>query len=294
MVPMSISLPARVRRRLDGHMAVERGRLPRHDRRAVELRAHRARAGPPTRPARRAPRAGDRCGTRSHARPARAGHRRRDRLHGHRIREAGRRPTRPSTGRSGRPPLFGSNAPSRADPRPFAAGIVESTSRILTASPAGDDPEEAVVRRDERLTLLEFAATLSPREREVLACKYGTGPAVLGRKLVSRCARPPDRRGAQGRTRDRPEARALRDACRCRLAVQLPRRRDRLPRRRDGFGRGSGGGSASPPPLPRVPRKLRGARPRDPHRRAPARARGSASDPGRRPARPGPAACAAW
>ena len=50
----------------------------------------------------------------------------------------------------------------------------------------GDDPEEAVVRRDERLTLLEFATMLSAREREVLACKYATGPAVLGRKLVSR------------------------------------------------------------------------------------------------------------
>ena len=51
---------------------------------------------------------------------------------------------------------------------------------------AGEDPEEAVVRRDERLTLLEFAATLSPRERKVLACKYGNGREVLGRKLISR------------------------------------------------------------------------------------------------------------
>lgn len=51
---------------------------------------------------------------------------------------------------------------------------------------AGENPEEAVVRRDERLTLLEFAATLSPRERKVLACKYGNGREVLGRKLISR------------------------------------------------------------------------------------------------------------
>ena len=59
---------------------------------------------------------------------------------------------------------------------------IEDLDRIA----GGDDPEEAVVRRDERLTLLEFATMLSAREREVLACKYGTGPAVLGRKLVSR------------------------------------------------------------------------------------------------------------
>ncbi len=50
----------------------------------------------------------------------------------------------------------------------------------------GDDPEAAVVRRDEQLTLLEFVTTLTPRERDVFACKYGSGASVAGRSHVSR------------------------------------------------------------------------------------------------------------
>lgn len=51
---------------------------------------------------------------------------------------------------------------------------------------AAGDPESAVVQRDEELTLLEFAATLTAQERQVFACKYGSGPKVRGRKVVSR------------------------------------------------------------------------------------------------------------
>lgn len=51
--------------------------------------------------------------------------------------------------------------------------------------PAEDgEPEAAAVARIERETLLEFAATLSPRERDVLACKY-QGDRELGRVLVA-------------------------------------------------------------------------------------------------------------
>jgi hypothetical protein len=48
------------------------------------------------------------------------------------------------------------------------------------------DPESAVVERDEELTLLEFATTLTAHERQVFACKYGSGPKVQGRKVLSR------------------------------------------------------------------------------------------------------------
>lgn len=48
------------------------------------------------------------------------------------------------------------------------------------------DPESAAVERDEELTLLEFAATLTAPERQVFACKYGSGPKVQGRNVVSR------------------------------------------------------------------------------------------------------------
>ena len=51
---------------------------------------------------------------------------------------------------------------------------------------ASDDPEARVIERDERLTLLEFVATLSPSERRVFACKYGSGARVAGRNQVSR------------------------------------------------------------------------------------------------------------
>src|SRR3954466_716757 len=48
------------------------------------------------------------------------------------------------------------------------------------------DPESAIVERDEELTLLEFAATLTAKERQVFACKYGSSARVQGRKVVSR------------------------------------------------------------------------------------------------------------
>jgi hypothetical protein len=51
--------------------------------------------------------------------------------------------------------------------------------------PADDgEPEAAAFARIERETLLEFAATLSSQEREVLACKY-QGDRELGRVLVA-------------------------------------------------------------------------------------------------------------
>jgi hypothetical protein len=49
-----------------------------------------------------------------------------------------------------------------------------------------EDPEAAVLRRDEELTLLEFVAPLTPQERRVFACKYGSGARVAGRTVVSR------------------------------------------------------------------------------------------------------------
>jgi hypothetical protein len=64
----------------------------------------------------------------------------------------------------------------------FRRASIDDLDRI----PGADDPEAIVVRRDEQLTLLEFAATLTPREREVFACKYGSGPKVIGRKLLAR------------------------------------------------------------------------------------------------------------
>jgi hypothetical protein len=51
--------------------------------------------------------------------------------------------------------------------------------------PANDgEPEAAVVAQIEHETLLEFAATLTSRERDVLACKY-QGDRELGRVLVA-------------------------------------------------------------------------------------------------------------
>jgi hypothetical protein len=47
------------------------------------------------------------------------------------------------------------------------------------------EPESAAVERIERETLLEFAATLTLRERHVLACKYN-GERELGRVLIAR------------------------------------------------------------------------------------------------------------
>lgn len=66
------------------------------------------------------------------------------------------------------------------------AGFRRAPSEDLDVVAADDDPERAVVSRDERLTLLEFVSTLTPREREVFACKYGSGSRVAGRNQVSR------------------------------------------------------------------------------------------------------------
>ena len=71
-----------------------------------------------------------------------------------------------------------------------------------------DDPVTALVREVERGALLEFAATLTDVERQVLACKYGDGPrepAVVEEqparpRSASSCRRP-DRRGASRFTR---------------------------------------------------------------------------------------------
>jgi hypothetical protein len=48
------------------------------------------------------------------------------------------------------------------------------------------DPQAAVVARAEREALLEFAATLTESERQVLVCKYREGPRELGRIAISR------------------------------------------------------------------------------------------------------------
>src|SRR4051794_4291815 len=50
------------------------------------------------------------------------------------------------------------------------------------------DPQEVVIRRSEQALLLEFAATLSDAERQVLVCQYGgrkrkTGRVTLARQL---------------------------------------------------------------------------------------------------------------
>jgi hypothetical protein len=47
------------------------------------------------------------------------------------------------------------------------------------------DPDSATVQRLERQTLLEFAATLTQDERQVLACKYG-GDGEQGRRRIAR------------------------------------------------------------------------------------------------------------
>jgi hypothetical protein len=57
---------------------------------------------------------------------------------------------------------------------------------VLDVVSADGDPADAVVDRDERMVLLEFVSTLSPREREVFACKYGSGVKELGRNTLSR------------------------------------------------------------------------------------------------------------
>jgi hypothetical protein len=49
-----------------------------------------------------------------------------------------------------------------------------------------DDPAASLVRAVERAALLEFAATLTEPERQVLACKYGDGPRELGWRVVAR------------------------------------------------------------------------------------------------------------
>jgi hypothetical protein len=48
-----------------------------------------------------------------------------------------------------------------------------------------DDPVTALVHKVERGALLEFAATLTDVERQVLACKYGDGPRELGWRVVA-------------------------------------------------------------------------------------------------------------
>jgi hypothetical protein len=50
----------------------------------------------------------------------------------------------------------------------------------------GDNPEAVAVERDQELLLLEFATGLTDVEREVFACKYGSGSKVRGRSFVSR------------------------------------------------------------------------------------------------------------
>jgi len=48
------------------------------------------------------------------------------------------------------------------------------------------DPQTAALARAERETLIEFVATLTERERQVLACKYRSGPKELGRIALAR------------------------------------------------------------------------------------------------------------
>ena len=70
---------------------------------------------------------------------------------------------------------------------------LNAAGRALMAS-AGD-PESAAVERDEELTLLEFAATLTSKERQVFACKYGSSvvsPSPTNGEFILKIAEPMD------------------------------------------------------------------------------------------------------
>ena len=90
------------------------------------------------------------------------------------------------------------------------------------------------------------------------------GPEVIGRKLLSRLARSSDRRSAQGRAGDRPQARALRSAGRGRRALQLPRAGDPVVSLAAATASDEEARGRSPPPeaLPRMPERVRRPRPR--------------------------------
>lgn len=60
-----------------------------------------------------------------------------------------------------------------------------ATAEALDRVADGPDPAAEVVRREEQRTALEFATMLSPRERQVFACKYG-GELERGYKDIAR------------------------------------------------------------------------------------------------------------
>jgi DNA-directed RNA polymerase specialized sigma24 family protein len=48
------------------------------------------------------------------------------------------------------------------------------------------DPAEIAVHREEQATLLEFSATLTEGERQVLVCQYSGGERIRGRRVIAR------------------------------------------------------------------------------------------------------------
>ncbi|HEX8104570.1 MAG TPA: hypothetical protein VF533_18280 [Solirubrobacteraceae bacterium] len=116
-----------------------------------------------------------------------------------------------------------------------------------------DAAEDVVVREEDQQVLLEFAAMLTDRERDVFACKFGQSAKPQGYKLVAQRLGLPVGEVRSGGTLDRAQARALqRDPGRW-GALPFPRRRRRSARRRSGESRGGARSAGAPQALLRLP-----------------------------------------